>query len=289
MKLGICCVYFYGPGSDWLLDLQLHYIAKTLAGYDYTIYAVANRLQPELRARLESAPNLKIVSLPTYDGTGSPEHAHYIDLLLRHAAENGCTHLATLDSDSFPVLDDWPKLLLRRMDGLRIAAVLRAENFDSFLPHPCGLFMDTAFLIDRSPHMLPSREEISGSRSFREFLEIHHQRPDTGIGYGYALWKASESWLPLTRTNRHEPHFLMAGIYGDIFFHLGASSRTLRFYADTRTRVSRRIGARLAGVPLLWRLSKWIDANYIAGNRRTFMRIVNELRANPDAFLRRLS
>lgn len=285
MKLGVCCVYFYGPDSRWLLDLQLRYISATLAGYDYTIYASANRLLPELRSLLQGAPHVKIVSLPRFEGEGSFEHAFYLDLLLRQAADDGCTHLAAIDSDSFPVLADWPKALLQRMGRMRLAAVLRSENHDTHLPHPCGLFMDRSFLMEHAPRMFPPKSEFLSDASLREFLKETGQRTDTGIGYGYVLWKSKEAWLPLIRSNRRNCHSLMAGIYGDVFFHLGASSRRPWFYFDYRTRASLRIKPVLSKVPLIWRLSTWLEERYIASNRRTLEAIVNSLRSDPDRFL----
>lgn len=283
MKLGVCCVYFYGPDASWLLGLQLRYIAATLAGYDYTVYAAAKRLQPDLRRALEHTPQVRIVSLPWFEGEGSAEHAFYLDLLLREAADDGCTHLATVDSDSFPVMPDWPKVLLQRMNGIRLAAVLRAENLDTFLPHPCGLFMERSFLLEHAPRMFPPKAEIL-SGAFQEFLKETGQRTDTGIGYGYALWKSKEPWLPLMRSNRRDRHFLMAGIYGDVFFHLGASSRRPWFYFDYQTRALLRMKPTLDKIPLIWRLGIWLEERYVASNRRTLESIVVSLRADPDRF-----
>lgn len=285
MKLGVCCVYFYGPDSQWLLELQLRYIAATLLGYDYTIYAAANRLLPELRRSLEATPSVKIVSLPRFDGEGSFEHAFYLDLLLRHAAEDGCTHLATVDSDSFPVLPDWPNVLVGRMNGIRLAAALRAENYDTYLPHPCGLFMDRSFFLEHSPRMFPPKAEIRANVSFQKFLKETGQRTDTGIGYGYALWKSKEPWLPLLRSNRRNLHPLMAGIYGDVFFHLGATSCRPWFYFDYQERLSLLMGPVVSKIPVIWRLGSWLEERYIASNRRTLVRIAESLRSDPDRFL----
>jgi hypothetical protein len=75
------------------------------------------------------------------------------------------------------------------------------------------------------------------------------QRVDTGIGYGYALWKSGEPWLRLTRSNARDYHFLLAGIYGHVFFHLGAAAREPTFYRDYRRwptlRVDRRINGKI--------------------------------------------
>lgn len=285
IRLGIACVYFYGPDSGWILDLQLRYIAQTLAGYDYKIYGGANRLQPELRRTLESTPNVEIVSLPRFEGEGGSEHAFYLDRLLWQAASEGCTHVAALDSDSFPILPDWPDVLMCRMrGGVRLAAVLRSENRDTHLPHPCGYFMERSFLLEHRPSLLPPESETTAA-TFQQFLKETGQRADTGIGYGYALWKQKEPWLRLTRSNRLNPHFLMAGIYGDVFFHLGASSRQPTFHVDYLTRPSLRLATALRKLPAVWRMASPLEARYIASNARAFRGIVDSLKENPDRFL----
>ncbi|HEX4267609.1 MAG TPA: hypothetical protein VHY36_06970 [Steroidobacteraceae bacterium] len=293
MKLGICCVYFYGSDNGWLLDLQLRYIAGTLAGYDYTVYAAANRLLPDLRRTLDATPHVRIVSLPQYEGDAvaepwmeaSFEHAFYLDLLLREAADDGCTHLAAVDSDSFPVLPDWPNVLLKRMGSIRFAGVLRSENLDTNLPHPSGLFMDRSFLLEHAPRLLPPRNEILSNASLREFMKETAQRADTGIGFGHALWKSREPWLPLLRSNQRNRHFLMAGIYGDVFFHLGASSRRPWFHFDYQKRLSLRMKPALSKIPMLWHLGSWLEERYIASNERTLAKITDSLRSDPDRFL----
>lgn len=283
MRLGICCVYFYGPDSEWLLDLHLQYLRYTLRGYDYTVYASANRLQPELRERLAREDRLEIVPLPIYDGAGAAEHAFYMDLLLQHALKAGCTHMATLDSDSFPILPGWPDSLVHQMRGLRVAAVSRSENRDTHLPHPCGCFMERSFLIDLKPRMRPKEHEMS------DFLKATGQRSDTGIGFGYSLWKAKEPWLKLERTNCANPRSLMAGIYGGMFFHLGASSRRLTYWIDYQRLPSLRLGALLKKLPLGERVATFLENRYEASNRRAFDRIVSALKLDQRSYMDHLA
>ncbi len=289
LKLGIACVYFYGTEGIWLLDLQLKYIANTLAGYDYTVYAGANRLQPELRKTLECAPHVKIVQLPVYDGAGGPEHAFYLDLLLWRAASDGCTHIAALDCDSFPILPDWPQHLLREMGpSIRLAAVFRTENQDTFLPHPSGYFMWRSFLLERRPTLLPTESDLA-TVHYQEFLDATRQRADTGIGYAYSLWRHAEEWLPLRRSNLRNPHFLMAGIYGGVFFHLGASSRQPAFHVDYMTKPSLRLSIRLRNLPFVWRIADKLEDRYLARNENTYRQISNLLRKDPALFLKQLA
>lgn len=285
MKLAVACVYFYGADSEWILDLQLRYIASTLAGYDYRVYAAANRLEPRLLRKLASTPGVRVLPLPGYDGRESREHAFYLDQLLRAAAADGCTHLAAVDSDSFPIVAGWPHILLREMGpDIRFAAVLRAENGDTHLPHPCGYFMTSSFLQERRPALLPDDSELA-SEPFRAFLKATQQRVDTGIGYGFSLWQSRERWLQLRRSNRHNPHFLMAGIYGGIFFHLGASGRRPDFARDHLRRPSLRLAKRFRDVPVLWRLAARIEDRYMASNQLEYRAIAESLKAAPERFL----
>ena len=289
MKLGIACVYFYEEQSAWMLDLQLEYLARTLPDYNYTIYAGANRLAPHMRRQLELTPRVRVVALPWYDGVGGREHAFYLDRLLESAVLDGCTHVAAIDADSFPIVPDWPRRLLSQMrDTVRIAAVLRLENLDTYLPHPCGYFMNRAFLTEHRPRLLASDEELA-SEPFRAFLRATGQRVDTGIGYGYALWRSREPWLQLLRSNHLSPHFLMAGIYGGVFFHLGASSRGPSFYADYMTRPSLRIAGRIRNLPLLWRLARSMEWRYVQNNLGIFESISRQLREDPHNFISALA
>lgn len=289
MKLGICCVYFYGEDGEWLLPLQLKFIAETLSGYPYTIYAAANRIAPDLHATLSATPNVRIVELPFTTERASAEHSIYLDKLIDLAYSDGCSHIATLDSDSFPIVNDWPRILLSKMNGvMRFSAVLRTENGDTALPHPCGYFMTRDFFADYKPSLLPG-PEITQDPKFQSFLQGTKQRADTGIGYGYALWNSHEQWLPLLRSNLHNMHFLMAGIYGDIFFHLGSSSRRPAFFMDSQTHISLRLADRLNQAPFFWRISKFIVENYLKKNEKLYRQITTQLREDPRRLFSELS
>lgn len=289
IKLGIACVYFYGEQGGWVLDLHLRYLVSTLHGYDYTIYAGANRLRPELRRRLERTPCLTIVDLPWYDGVGNQEHGFYLDRLMWQAAEDGCTHIAALDSDSFPILPGWPQYLLRQMGTrMRLAAVLRSENLDTHLPHPCGYFMRRSFLLERRPTLYPDKHVLA-TEGFRAFLTQTSQRVDTGIGYGYALWQSGEPWLQLRRSNKTDLHFLMAGIYGDVFFHFGALSRRPVFRADYITHPSLRLAMRMRKWPVFWRTGAHLEDRYVATNTRVVEQITDRLKSDPDRFISELA
>jgi hypothetical protein len=286
MKIGIACVYLYSESNAWVMRLQLKKIAETLEGHDYTIFAGANRLSVELRSELAATRNVVIADLPHYPGEGNREHAFYLDLLLRKAAETGCTHLVALDADSFPVMPSWPSNLLRQLaPDMRFAAVLRSENMDTWLPHPCGYFMAADFLREHQPALLPDAAVIE-SADFKSFLEATHQRVDTGIGYGYALWKSGEPWLRLTRSNARDYHFLMAGIYGQVFFHLGAAAREPTFYRDYKRWPTLRIAAKLYRLTATRPAAAWLEKRYRRINRKILDDVAQRLATDADGFLK---
>jgi hypothetical protein len=59
MKLGILVVYLVTEEDERLLDIHLSQIEKTTS-VPFRIYAVANRLQPRFRERIESLPYVTI-------------------------------------------------------------------------------------------------------------------------------------------------------------------------------------------------------------------------------------
>lgn len=288
MKLGIACVYFFREEDEWIMDLQLDFIKKTTSDTNFTVYAAANRLQPQLKERLASHSFVKIIDLHAFKGHGGQEHSHFLSLLTRFAKEDGCSHICTLDCDSFPVRRGWADDIIRKMTpDFRVASVFRAENDDTDLPHPCGTFMEASILDDVTIEFWPS-ETMQLSPDFKRYIAETNQRIDTGVGLGYALWKAGIPWLRLMRSNSLDMHFIMAGIYDDAFFHLGASSRAPTFNKDYQNRVSLRLFIASKTIPVLWRLGRRIENSYIAENRSLAQEIQSQLQSDPDGFINRL-
>jgi len=95
------------------------------------------------------------------------------------------------------------------------AAPVRTENYDLF-PHPCAFYL---------------------RRPMLEHIDFNFSQVPSLMGYatadvGSAMPRSLEGepiWLPLIRTNRWNPHPLAAAIYGHLFYHHGAGSRTPAF------------------------------------------------------------
>ena len=287
IKLGIACVYFFRDEDAWILDMQLDFIEKT-TDVEFVLYASAARLQDSLKQTLASRKFVKIVDMPPFDDVGGPEHGFFLSHLVRQAANDGCTHVCTLDCDSFPVRRGWPELLVSQMGcEYEVAAVFRAENMDTDLPHPCGVMMTENIARQEDLQFWPD-EAMQNSEEFKVYIEETGQRFDTGIGLGYALWKAGKPWLRLLRSNTRDLHYLMAGIYGSIFFHLGASSRRPAFYLDFHTRRLVRLSVALKGIPVIWRFGRFLENRNLDRNEKTGLTIREELRKDPNEFFRSL-
>jgi hypothetical protein len=55
------------------------------------------------------------------------------------------------------------------------------------------------------------------------------QRPDTGVGVSETIHRHNLNWIRLKRTNIINDDLLFAGIYGDLIFHFGSTSRNIKY------------------------------------------------------------
>jgi len=234
-KLAIIVVYYLNDADIDVLDIHLQSIIKNTHS-NYTIYGVANRVSDTVKQHLEKYKNLELVSLESFNGTGSEEHSFYLDKLINYAINSGqSTHICTLDCDSFPIKENWEQSLYKTITNESpVTAVSRVENGDTFLPHPSMTFFASDFYIENKFEFFPSKEKIN-EPSFQNFLFTTKQKIDSGIGLAYLLYSKNIKWTPLLRSNKHNDHFLLAGIYGDLIFHLGSMSWSNRDFRKDRS------------------------------------------------------
>ncbi|HYW48380.1 MAG TPA: hypothetical protein VE959_36285 [Bryobacteraceae bacterium] len=296
MKLGIAVVYLVKEGDEGLLDLHLSQIARC-THVPYTCYAAVNRLAPHLRARLARAPRTRIVDIRTTAQRGTEEHAYYLEWLVKTAVQDGVTHVATLHIDSFPVRDGWAEDLASRLTGKCVLAAVTREEVGDLKPHPSLMFFHRDFYLASKPSFLLGRS-CRSSPEYRRYRAEYGAAEDTGIGYGFDIFRQELSWYRLLRTNRVEDHYAMAGIYGDLVFHLGAATRGHQvFYSDAipagtsqTMRSVLRFGRRcLSALPQAWQ-DRIIRGAFPAHqvNAAIQVDIKKKLLADPDAYIRRL-
>lgn len=280
MRLAICVVYVIEPGWEWLLDLHLRKI-RACTTVPFRILAATPRLSEAAREMLEACPEVVFPDLPPTSARQGAEHGHYMDGLLAHAAAGDFTHFATFDADSFPLAPGWAERLIARLGpATPFAAVLRAENGDRILPHPSGMIGEIDFIRTHAPRFYPE-----GDAAAEDFARRNGQRFDTGIGYARVCEEAGVDWLPLLRSNAREEHVLLAGIYGDEIFHLGASSRAPVFHADWLATPARRAAWHWRKGRLGRRIFQRVQRQLIRQNEPIQARICDALRTDPDAFL----
>lgn len=228
--LGILVVCYLKDDDDLpLLDLHLARVARHRR-VPTTTFVAANRASDAARERLTARPDTVVCDLAPTDLRGSREHAAYLDALVPIALDAGVSHVCTLDVDSFPIRDDWVEVVAGAAPAESgLAAVCRLENGDTLLPHPSCTFARRDFFAVDPPSFSPDSD---GTPEFRRFLRTTGQRADTGIRLGERQWAAGRPWGRLTRSNRRDPHYLMAGIYADVVFHLGGVGRGKLFRRD---------------------------------------------------------
>ncbi len=247
-RLAILVVYYLVDDSDLpLVSIHLDRIAQHTA-VPYTIYATAERCPEAGRELLRSRSEVRVCSVTRSEARGSREHSVYLDALMRVALEDPeITHICTLDVDSFPVADRWlDHLLTVTPPASGLAGVLRLENGDTALPHPSCILATRAFFERFRPSFSPDAEHTA---EYRKFIRSTGQAADTGIRVGSVLWNHRLPWGHVLRTNVENPHYLMAGIYGDIVFHLGGVGRKKLFRQDLMRARSHRISRRLGRLP----------------------------------------
>jgi len=255
--LAILVVYYFEEPEAGLLDIHLERIRRHTR-MPYRIYAAANRLPDELRTRLLSADDVTVCPIPETELRSSYEHAYYLGALARQAAAEGVDYLCTLDVDSFPVADHWAETLAERLDRRTpLAGILRRENGDRFLIHPSCIFMRADFFRTFQPGFLPGREDV-GSLRFRLLRMLMNSEWDTGAGLNDVLWRHRLKWVRLLRSNINQDHYLMAGIYGGLIFHLGSGSRGDKWFRGDEDQIALPPGKRLllsaAGIMPLGRI-----------------------------------
>jgi hypothetical protein len=293
MRLGICVVYLVQEESEPLLELHLRQIRRCTT-VPYTLYASANRLLPRFRERIERERGLVVCAMETTDRRSVAEHSYYLDGLLAAAVADGATRLVTLHVDSFPVRTGWvEKLETMLSPRCPAAAVLRRENGDRFLPFHACLYFTREFYERCQPRFL-TPPEVAGAPAYRRYAARLGNVTDSGVGFGFALHRNGLTWHPLLRSNRHDDHYLLAGIYGDLVFHLGAAARAAqRAFRGDRRRVP------LAARPLWWlrrgirfrplrRLLRPVFRSVGDRNEEAFAMIRSRLFADPDGYLERL-
>jgi hypothetical protein len=152
-------------------------------------------------------------------------HQAALDYLLARVPD-ACTYVVTLDSDSFPVRDDWLDRLVGNCEaGAEVTGVYRDEMAPKIRP-----FVHVSCLCARLITLrgLP----VSFSRGMTQ--DVGQNISETLAGMGATI-------QPLRRTNAINFHYLIGGLYGDIIYHHGAGSRAAGFWTSQDLELDERV------------------------------------------------
>ena len=229
-----------------LLELQLARLRRHTPG-PMTIHVVAKRVPDDVRTWLAGQPDVALLDPPAAPTSAAGSTgATSTRSSRRRARPTPPTSRPSISTRSRSSTTGWAGSTVLP-PGAGVAAVLRRENGDVCLPHPSGTVLTRAFV---EAHTVSFSPDTDGTPEFRRFLRESGQRADTGIRLAGTLWTETIPWTPLLRTNAVDVHPVIAGIYGDCIFHLGAGSRVALFRADLAASPVHRLTRPLERVPV---------------------------------------
>jgi hypothetical protein len=301
MKLAILVVYLVAEEDERLLEIHLSQIEKTTS-VPFRIYAVANRLLPRFREKIEGLPYVSICEIQATMLRGSAEHAYYLDRLVQAAVVDGATHICTFHVDSFPVCAGWVEKVTAEMQGDCVLAGVERDERKDRKPVTEFMIFTREFYAAYRPTFRLTESEMA-SLEYQRYLACCPHTLDSGVGYGFKVWSQGLSWFPLKRVDRNREHHNTGGLYGNLIFHLGSTVRNRSARKDAAASATRGVARMLslfrglgrAFVPgKLWRrvnrihaIQRWAEAHWARPLRGCeFLQTRDALLADPEEFLR---
>ena len=184
--------------------------------------------QFEYLERNVDVPYRVFASLNGFDDRNLRDRFHYAaDLVGTHAEKLNALAttvigqsepddlLVFLDGDAFPVrpVSRWMDEVLA---SYPLAAVRRDENLGDVQPHPCFTFTTCRFWAE-----LGGDWREGGTWTSTKGVAM----TDVGGTLLHQLADGGHGWLPILRTNVHNPEPLLFGVYGHRVYHHGAGFR----------------------------------------------------------------
>jgi len=147
-QLLILSIFAPSEHNDLWYDLQRHFVAKTTnVEYAYLLYL--NGVSPENFAQNHILHHSKI----------NKGHKEALAYLLSYARQHTYENYLFLDSDSFPVRENWFSELTGQMKHFKktIAAPVRTENLDLFPHRVLSLLLVKRFIMNGLTSGMTSR------------------------------------------------------------------------------------------------------------------------------------
>ena len=202
----VASVFANSKRNETWLRLQRDFLQWTTSSFDHAVYLNHCPWSDSFQESIIIGSRSE--KIRTGRGKHSADHAVALTAVFDYFKEHkDYSFYLILDSDCFPVQQNWLPALVQQMEGCHFAAPMRSENFEDY-PHPCALFLTKASLerdwtFAVKPHC---------NRLGKQFVDLGCSLPIDG-------------WFPLLRSNVYNPHPVFAAIYKHFFYHHGAGSR----------------------------------------------------------------
>lgn len=264
-SLAVLSVYAGRQLRADLVRLQLLQLTSNTKQVRWCVYSAVTGVTRDVLELLLQCDEVKICDIPPTVARGNVQHGYYLNALAEIAVSDNVSHLCALDPDAFPIVPEWFDVSCSRtLSESAFVAILRKENGDQWLSHPSFLFCQQSFFTSYRPSFMPNREAIPDSISDHCWeLLISQQEPDTGYAFAVTAAMNGLPWTALLRSNSHNQHYLISGIYGGMIFHLGGGSRRDLVYRGDHCDIRER-------------------------NRQIFDHATADLLRNPNAYIGRL-
>jgi hypothetical protein len=268
--LAICVVYLAHEAEGLaLLDFSIAQIRRVTAG-PYRIHGCCPGNDAAIMRRLAGQGVIVHEAPPRHEHI-SQEHSQLLNMLADRAKDDGCTHIATFDMDSWPVLPGWDERYASIVGpAAPVASIVRTELRDNF-PFAAFTFFPAGFWRTGASSFNVLQRGPFGDH----VLNLSSRPTETGSGILAQLHDENRGFLRLERSNARNIHPVIAGLYDNAIFHLGAGSRTPQFITDD-------LQYGLDGSPLL---NDFAGHMNVAAKRFTFEQIFRR----HDDFVRDLS
>lgn len=194
--------------SDWI-DIQLKYLEKNL-NQPYRVYAFLNEVpnseEHEKKFFYTSTESIRL----------HPIKLNLLADIAGFAADSDEDYLMFLDGDAFPIapLD---KFIKEKFQKYPVVAVQRTENNGDIQPHPCFCMMKIKTWHEIKGDWKP------GNVTWKD--RFNRDVWDVGGKLLKTLNENNINWYKMQRSNQHDLHTLLFGVYDKLIYHHGAAFR----------------------------------------------------------------
>ena len=208
------------PREGKWLSLCLTQIVKHTKWPNYRIYVWNNNIEDNYVTELiKETPNAKIFE-------ASPntklKHIHAVPLqrLYQIAKKDKVSFIVTMDTDAFPVKDNWLTYLIQQLNRKTVISGVWRDELEKYIkPYIHASCLCTSINFIDTHRLRFDKVDIASD-----------EKMDTVGCFTSVAKNNGKSLFKLKRSNVNELHYLMGGLYGNLIYHHGAGSRKKTYF-----------------------------------------------------------